>query len=286
MKLGTESFMIQKKFGEFEAFKLIKEAGFDCVDLTYCLDEDTTPLLNGDYIEYAYKMRDYLKEIDLECYQSHAPFRLGFNEEFSLDNLHYSEIVKSMESAGIVGSKYIVVHPLVSSPEQKHMQLTRNIEFYTSLIPYCEKYNIKIAIENIFSWDHKRKCFKGEFGTPEELTNIIKSLNSPCFVACVDVGHAAIVGHEPEDFVAKMGKGIVKTVHIQDGDYQDDRHILPTSGYYNWDNVINALKEIEFDGVFNMEIFKFFQNVPNELIPSTLKYAVTVGKYLTSKFNK
>ena len=286
MKLGTESLMIQRKFGIIEALKLIKQAGYDCVDLTYCLDEDNTPLLNGDYIAYAEKIRDYLKEIDLECYQSHAPFRLGFNEEFSMDVLHYQEIVKSLQSAGIVGAKYIVVHPLVSSPEQKHLQFARNIEFYTSLIPYCEKYNIKVAIENVFSWDRKRKGFKGEFGSPEELTQIIKSLNSPCFVACIDVGHAAIVGHEPEDFIAKMGKGIVKTVHIQDGDYQDDRHVLPTSGYFNWDNIIKALKDSEFDGVFNMEIHKFFQNVPHELIPTALSYTEKVGRYLAAKFNK
>ena len=253
MKLGTESLMIQRKFGIIEALKLIKQAGYDCVDLTYCLDEDNTPLLNGDYIAYAEKIRDYLKEIDLECYQSHAPFRLGFNEEFSMDVLHYQEIVKSLQSAGIVGAKYIVVHPLV---------------------------------ENVFSWDRKRKGFKGEFGSPEELTQIIKSLNSPCFVACIDVGHAAIVGHEPEDFIAKMGKGIVKTVHIQDGDYQDDRHVLPTSGYFNWDNIIKALKDIEFDGVFNMEIHKFFQNVPHELIPTALSYTEKVGRYLAAKFNK
>lgn len=285
MKLGTESLMIQRKFGILESLKLIKDAGFDCVDLTYCLDEDTSPLLNGDYIAFAKKVSECLKEIDLECYQSHAPFRLRFNEDFSLDNLHYSEIIKSMESAGIVGAKYIVVHPLVSSPEEKNLQFEKNVEFYKSLIPYCEKYNIKVAIENIFSWDHKRKGFLGEFGTPEELTAIIKALNSPCFVACVDVGHAAIVGHEPEDFVAKMGKGIVKAIHIQDGDYQDDRHMLPTLGYFNWDNIINSLKEIEFDGVFNMEIFKFFQNIPNELIPEALKYSVKVGKFLISKFN-
>lgn len=284
MKIGTESLMLQKKFGEFECLKLIKDAGFDCVDLTYCFDEDTTPKLNGDYIAHAKKLRDYLKEINLECYQAHAPFRLGFNEEFSMDNIHYSEIVKSLESAAIVGAKYIVVHALVSSLEEKHLSFDRNVEFYKSLIPYCEKYNIKVAIENIFSWDHKRKNFRGELGSPEELTKIINTLNSSCFVACIDVGHAALVGHEPEDFILKMPKGMVKTVHIQDGDYQDDRHMLPSIGYYNWDNIIKALKEIEFDGVFNMEIFKFFQNIPNALIPTALEFAAKVGKYFTNKF--
>ena len=46
----------------------------------------------------------------------------------------------------------------------------------------------------------------------------------------------------------------VKTLHISDHDYLDEQHWLPGEGKINWKEVVSALKEIGYEGVFNYEV--------------------------------
>ena len=45
MKLSLETYGVISKFGAREGLKLIKQAGFDCVDTSYYWQEEGSPLL-------------------------------------------------------------------------------------------------------------------------------------------------------------------------------------------------------------------------------------------------
>ena len=86
-------------------------------------------------------------------------------------------MVRALESASILGAKNIVVHSL-NVPEGVSFE-EYNIEYYKSFIPYCEKFGIHVAVENLFTRDQKRKYLKGKIGSPEELNNIVQKINYP-----------------------------------------------------------------------------------------------------------
>ncbi|MBQ9940062.1 MAG: sugar phosphate isomerase/epimerase [Clostridia bacterium] len=142
-----------------------------------------------------------------------------------------------------------------------------------------------LAVENLFIRDTKRKTFAGKFGTPGELNNIIEKINSPWITACVDIGHAALTGCEPENFIKGVKPEYLQALHVQDNDYLDDRHILPYTGELNWEAIMSALKSVGYTGDFTFEIVKYLEKFPDRLIPKALKFAVSVGRHLVSIFD-
>lgn len=285
MKLSVESFAVAQKLGDKGAFDAIKQSGFDAVDYSYYWrGEDEKKLFGDNYLDYAKELRSYLDEIGLECSQAHAPFPAPFLDVFTEENVQYRNIVRSIESASLLGAKNIVVH--AASLDGKKLLEEYNIKFYKSLIPYCEKFNIRVAVENLFVYDSKRRYHRGIFGTAEELKNVIGKIGSPYIVGCIDIGHAALTAGEPEDFIKKSDFSQIKTLHIQDTDYLSDMHMLPFLGKLNFSNIMSALKQVNYDGDLTFEIFKFLSLFPNELIPNALKFACDTGRYLISLYEK
>lgn len=281
-----ESYVPVRKCGEKDGLKMIKDAGFDCVDFSYYAFKPDSPTLGDGYVEYAKEVRAHLDDIGLECSQAHAPYIMGYDSAFDLENVNYRATVHSIESAAILGAKSIIVHTIAVPKEVKEVSMWElNQRYYKSLIPFAEKAGICIAVENLYSYDDKRKCFVGRLGSPRELTEFVKEVNSPWVVACVDVGHASITGYEPEEFIEKMDGSILKAIHIHDGDYQGDRHTLPYLGRFHWDDVLAALKKVGFEGNLNFEIISYLNRLPAELLPDALRLAERTGRYMIGIFN-
>jgi len=280
MKLSMETYVLHQRYGDEKAFELLRQAGFDGVDYSFYGHEDPW-FVKDDYRDYAVRLKKTLERMEMTCVQAHAPFNMEYGDAFAMEEPHYLELVRAIESAAILGAKCIVVHalelPLVARVEEFEEV---NYQYYKSLQPYCEKFGIQIAVENLFQVDEKRKCCKGMFGSPRELCAILRRLNSDCFTACVDVGHASLTGWEPEHFLLDMEPRFLGAVHIQDTDYLWDRHTLPFTADFNWAAIMAALKKQNFRGPMNLEIFSYLERFPDGLIPDALGMAVKVGRYL------
>ncbi|MBQ4321555.1 MAG: sugar phosphate isomerase/epimerase [Oscillospiraceae bacterium] len=281
MILSMENCVLRNRFGDVAGLKMIRNAGFDGVDYSfYWMDGDSSVLGDG-YREYAEKIRRELNELGLVCHQAHAPFDLRYGEALDESEPHYRDIVRSLEAASILGAKHIVVHSL-AVPEGVDPE-AYNIGFYKTLEPYCAKFGIQIAVENLFEEkDSATGFFKGRLASPEALCRVVNALGSEHFVACVDVGHSAITGTAPENFIHGMEPGLLKCLHIQDTDFTDDIHTLPYLGKLNWDAILAALKAYGYDGEMNFEVFGFQIPLPKEALPAALSFAAAVGRQMIS----
>lgn len=284
MKLSVEIYTLSTKFGDFKAFEMIKNAGFDCVDYSYYWENEREEILGENYRNYAQSLRKKLDEIGLECNQAHAPFSLPYGAKFDVSEKKYLQLVRSIESASILGAKNIIVHSLTVPEDADFMKY--NIKYYKSLVPYCEKFGINVAVENLFRGDPKRKCYIGKLGSPAELNGIIEEINSPYIVACIDIGHASLTGYEPEKFIEKTNPDVLRALHVQDTDYLSDLHTLPYLGSLNWENIMSALKKVGYSGDLTFEIMNYLHKFPDELVFEAMKLAVSVGRYLISIYEK
>ncbi len=68
---------------------------------------------------------------------------------------------------------------------------------------------------------------------------------------CLDCNH--FLQETPQNAVSVLGKAI-KTTHISDYDFIDERHVLPKKGKIDWNAFIGALEQIGYDGIFNYEV--------------------------------
>lgn len=284
MKLSIDTFGVSRRIGNEKAIEVIKNAGFDAYDHSFFSEHFSEFLESENYIEYYTGLRKLTDKLNFECNQAHAPFDLKYGTNFSYEEKPYRAVARSIECAAILGAKCIVVHSL-HAPEDIDI-VEYNTKYYKSLEPYAQKSGIKIAVENLFEYDPKRRRFNGRLETPEKLTDFIKSLNSDYFTACVDVGHVAVTGSEPENFISKMDSNLLTALHIHDTTYTEDNHMLPYFGRHNWDKICEALKTIGYSGDITFENSEFAASLSDDLIPDALKLAERIGRKLIDKIER
>lgn len=288
MKISTDTYAMHRRFGWEKAIKMIKEAGFDCYDITctsFLLDlEPSENLLADDYKEKAVAVRAYSDELGIECNQAHAPYDLRADDAFELSNERYMRIVRSMEVASILGAKNIIVHAITEVPENMDFY-DLNRRFYRSLLPFCEAFDIHVSVENLWRWPSNVHRAIPILCDPEEHIEFVKSLQSDRFNICVDVGHASMTDHEPQDVIRAMNANILKAVHLHDNDYLRDMHTIPMTACLNWNEIVQALKDIGYQGDFTLEICNvLYLNLSEELLVDGLNFAGKIARHLADKF--
>ncbi len=284
MKIARDTAYLEKTFGIEKAIDIIADAGFDGMDYT-----DSAPNSNVDnYKELAEKIRTKAESRGLAIYQTHAPTPRRFLEIGGMD--YVKELtVRSLEFSSLLGAEAVIVHP-IQDPAHKlgdESVYERNMDYFTHLLPYCEKFNIKIAIENMCKTDPKSKVVHdGVCAHPLEFSKYIDDLNSKYATACLDTGHCAATGREPYDLLRIMGGNRITCLHIHDNDFKSDMHYLPFTVSHNWDEFCKALAEIDYKGHFTLESCNFIVKFPVEFIPTALKFEYDVAKYMVNKIEE
>ena len=289
MRISMEGHELRRRYGDETMIRMLKEAGFDAVDYTlYSTQDDPRILLSEDdtYITHAKQLRAMLDDAGMVCNQIHA--ETGMRDYFPYDPSHkkYLEVVRCIEIAGILGADILVVHgvgnPLIYD-EEKMIQC--NVEYYKSLIPYCEKNGVRVAVENLLQMDPESKQYCSFIGTAYALSRVVKECDSPWIVGCMDIGHAALF-QDPVEFIREAAPGVIQALHVQDVDYVDDRHMLPFTQDLDWSEIMKALKETGYQGDLTFEIVLYMKRMPDALMPDALKFAHRVGEYLVSLYQQ
>ena len=168
----------------------------------------------------------------------------------------------------------------IGLPEQ--LNFKNYMEFYRRLIPYCEQYNIQVAVENMWQYVGK-KITHSTCSRPQEFIRYLDELNSKWVVGCLDIGHAYLVGEKAEDCIYALGKDRLKALHVHDVDGIDDSHTIPYFGIGNWEEVEKALKKIGYQGDFTYEAGGFLTNYPKDLVSAGLSHMVKIARYIISE---
>ena len=124
-------------------------------------------------------------------------------------------------------------------------------------MPHLEKYDMKLAVENVFI-RRNAKNMESYVGSAPELMAILNEVNCDRIGICLDTGHANIYRHKPGEMVRAFGKKLF-ALHVNSNCSTIDEHlipgiILPWCEKMSYDDFYAALREIEFPGFFNMEI--------------------------------
>ena len=282
MKLSSTTDRLQEKFGIYKAVDILSEAGYDAIDFSQ-FNEEIYASTYGK--EYYTEIRKYAEDKGLFFNQSHAPFSSSFTDEEKTAK-RFDEIVTAIKRASYLGVKNIIVHPcqhlkydVEGNPEKL---FEYNMEFYKKLIPYCEEFDIRVALENM--WQYTGMINHSTCSRPEEFVRYIDELNNDSFVACLDIGHAALVREDIGDFIKILGNKRLRCLHVHDVDGTNDSHTLPYFGSINWEKVMKALAEIDYKGELTFEADSFMDNKPDILLPDCAKLMAKTGKHLVSQF--
>ncbi len=294
MKLSVSTGTLFNRFGIEQSLRMMKEAGFDCVD--YGLDRwhpDRASVLESqsyrmseeETVAQYQNIKKLADEIGIEIYQTHAIF----GEFPACDCEEYVEAtVKNIIATHTLGCRYSVIHP-VRTPgrffdEKKEEGFEFNLRLFQRLLPYLEKYDVVIGIEPMWLDDENRVICPSVCSRPEEILEFIRVLGDKHFCACLDYGHVALTGKGTGDTVGgairKLGQHM-KIVHIHEVDGVWDNHNAPYTypDVMDWDDIIAAMRGTGYAGTVNFEVGPaYYNNYPDRLIPEALRHLAAIGR--------
>lgn len=260
----------------------IKEGGFEYFDLTLFWKGVVEHIGVGeDCYDNAEALREYADSIGLKCEQSHAYFTFGVSED-ALQR-RYEFIPKEMKIASIMGAKGIVIHPVTE------FDFNQNVEFIKRFVPLAHELDIKICVENVWHFEngkHLPVCTT----TPDSFVKFLDTINDPYVVACLDIGHAEIGGEITNaiDMIKALGPRLY-ALHIHDNNKEQDSHQLPFTQSINFIGVLDALKEINYQGNITFEVETCYnrgenpkKSLPFELYPAFIKMEKDIGQYFVN----
>ncbi len=272
---------------ETEMIPRLKKAGFGGLDFNFC---DLPERLDWTNQREADPFLDALAESadahGMDWVQSHGPMFNMFTET-PHDEHRRSLIIPALRASSRLGSPWMVLHPgSLPGPHSSDYRRTiveKNVAFLRPLLDECEKHQVGIAIENGgASMRHPGGTVPRGFGsTPEDLCELIDTLDSPWVGLCWDTGHAHLMRLDQHRAIASLDDRL-KVLHLADNDGTRDLHVMPfaTLGGVDWKAVTDGLRDVGFAGAFTLEGQSSLRSLPDELLDEGLRYYADIGKYL------
>ncbi len=274
------------KYPVIEQIDRINKAGFKYLDFNFSdwSDSFDSPFAKDDWKEWIYSVKEFCDKNGIKFIQAHGPLYNIFGEDTPQKRLRDELSLRSIEAASILGIPWVVFHAGTFDGDfdtvHRQQLKERNIEWFTPLVKACEKYNTGIAIENMASaFGKHHNCKSCYCAYTDDLIELVDSFNSDRVGICWDTGHANVnKSNQPYD-LKKIGKRL-KALHIQDNDGINDQHLPPYLGNIDWNAIMKALHEIDFDGPFTFEAHTEIRKVPEPCKDTAMQLLLKTGEYL------
>ncbi len=282
LKIGLNIAGLIRYFGIEDSFKKFKEVGIDCADYPLYVDwnKEDHVFDTDEYVQFFENVKKSADKYQIKINQTHGFFPTEMRErEWMIETYK-----KQIRATNILGAKYIVIHPLITHYEYEYREqvFKDNIDFLTAILPTLKEYNVIACLENLWEYDKTTHYIvRTNISTPNDLIELLERLNDDQFGVCLDFGHMQNVGVNVASAIRELGNRI-KVTHIHDNDIFTDSHDLPTFGKANWTEIMKALNDIEYQGVFSMEINIGVRvgKYKKELIVDMIDFARKIAKAL------
>ena len=284
MKISTEIHSAAKIIGEEKAIEYYAKAGFDAWDFSMfdmcrydrvanCVMPNSHPLAGNEWEAFAKRLASVAKDCGIFCNQSHAPFPSKYADVRSY-------FKRAIECTAIAGGDICVIHP------DNDKSAAENAEMYYEILDFAKSCNVRIATENMWNWDdEKDESSFAACATPESFCKHIDVINDPNFIACLDIGHAEMRGSDTSavEMIKALGSRL-KALHIHDNNKWKDSHQLPFTMDIDFVPIVDALREIGYDGIFTLEADQWLSGRTSENVFDGIKEMHTAARRLADMF--
>lgn len=240
MKIGISSASFYPDILTEDSINLMKKIGFDLGEIFL----NSPSEYESDFIQKLIKEKDAVdfKIISVHCFTSQfEPFLFDRYKRRRDDMLIYFE--KVCQAAQALGASYYTFHGMrYTDPKLLNNDFIAGI--YYQLIDICNKYNIKLAQENV-SW-----CMSGDI----EFLSMLKEKCGGKLFFTLDIKQAYKAKVEPEKYIRVMGNSIVN-LHINDKNAKNVC-LLPGKGNVDYKKLFSRLKDVRYSGDAIIEVYK------------------------------
>ena len=219
--------------------------GLEYIEVTMndVIGKDTTGL--NDRIA---ALKADIEAAGMKVWSVHLPFSKALDVSLvdsakRAKNVNYiKDIIKA---AGAFQAGRVILHPSYDSvvPDDRADRIESCRASIAELAPVAAEIGAVLCIENL-----PRTCL-GRNG--QEMMKLIEGFDNVGI--CFDVNHLLYQSHA--DFLQNIKKGTIKTVHISDYNFTDERHLVPGVGHIEWAPVWKGIKNNGYKGAMMFECF-------------------------------
>jgi L-ribulose-5-phosphate 3-epimerase len=232
IKKGVVFTMAPEKLSYAERFKMIRDAGFEVVQVPTEPDESKA--------EEIKKAADGASiHIDSIMNMDHWKYPLSSSDP-SVVETSLAGMRTSLHNAKLWGADTVLLVPAVVNPQTSYVDAwTRSQKQIRTLMPLAEELKVVIAMEEVWN-----KFLL----SPLEMVKYIDEFQSPWIKAWFDVGNVMLYGF-PQDWIRTLDKRIAK-VHLKDFKRKPDGYAWVNlgDGDVDWSAVRAAFAETGYSG--------------------------------------
>lgn len=230
----------------------------------------------GNPIATGRALRQYADSYGFSVPQGHLSFKGGLCDDAALERL-----MPEVDIFAELGVRKAILHVNGGNDLPEEERYARQIRCVRKLSDYVEGTGITICIENMYTLAHCR--------TATQIKSIIKDAGEKNLAICLDTGHLhlsrmqTVTEQSHREFILEAGE-LLQALHITENNGVVDTHQMPFSARYglNWTEVMVALHEIGYQGLFNLEILGE-RNAPMAVKEAKLSFIRTMSDYMLSE---
>jgi len=235
-----------------EAVKMYEGTGFRHLDFNfYDVLQPGHPFMTDTWREQIAEAQEAAGALGIDFVQAHGP-----GCQVCGDTEREIEVTcRAIEACGMLGIKNMVIHsgflPGFTYPDDMPAYCRAIAPFFRALIPAMERCGVHILFENTT----EKHCRGGKFFPilGRDLNAMVAYMGHPLFGAAWDVGHANMDDIDHAAQIREMG-GNLRAIHVHDNFGEKDIHLLPLMGTTDYDNFMQGLMDVGFQGYFTLEI--------------------------------
>ena len=252
----TSEIPLGKSMGRWEDLSLesmiqSRESGLEYIEVTMMnvIGKDTAGVRDR-----AAALKAKIDSAGMKIWSVHMPYSKHIDISL-VDSAKRAKAVNyvkdMMKVAGIFQAERVVLHPSYDTvvPDDRADRIECCRASIAELVPVAEEIGATICVENL-----PRTCL-GRNG--QEMMALIEGFDNVGI--CFDVNHLLYQSHA--DFLGSIKKGCIKTVHISDYNFTDERHLVPGVGDIDWAPVWKGIRDNGYKGIMMFECF----GTPEEL---------------------
>lgn len=261
-------------------YSYLSKIGYSGLDVVFNEFDEREYILSAEYTEYIKEKYEKITKSGLVVSQTHLTYYPGHLEP--IGNGTYQEFedymlpifIKEIELTKIMNCKVCVIH--LYFEKDKSASREGNIKLLSKLLPYAEKNDVVIAIENIYGNNYADI----HLTTKEDLMFYIDFFKSKFLGLCLDTGHSVILKQDPVKLFEEIKDHIV-ALHLHTTVENVDLHAIPYTVSYcesiDWDKLYRQIRSSNYSGPLNFEL------MPPDNLSEEAKKAYYLFAYETAR---
>lgn len=249
MKIATTTGDFRRYFkSDVEIIRQLRQAGFRCIDLNMYSFTPDSPYMNEGWEKQVKALADEAKSLGMTFVQAHSQGGNPLSDDKDHVDFLIKATLRSLEICKVLGIPNTVVHSGFAKDMSKDEWFIKNKEFYEKLLPTAERLGVNVLCENSTDANMKGRYF---INSGKDMREFIDYVAHPNFHGCWDTGHANCEGEQYDEIMA-IGNELY-AIHYNDNGGAKDNHVAPFMGSLNHDEIMNALIDVGFKGIFTLE---------------------------------